>query len=152
AAASRSADLAGVHVDGAGGTLWRRGGRAHPHAGRPGVRRQASRAEDAPRGSGPPGTFRRRISPDCGRQVMPTKRCPSPEQLEGLLEEQLDDTSCQAVAAHVDSCPHCQAALERLTEEDAEAGTALSSVRRLHGAESSQAARAASAPFLSQLK
>ena len=45
---------------------------------------------------------------------MPTSRCPPADQLERLLEEQLDDASCQAVARHVDSCAVCQAALEGL--------------------------------------
>ncbi len=79
------------------------------------------------------------------------KHCPPPEQLEGLLEEQLDDANSQAVAAHVDSCPHCQATLERLTEEDAADGT-HSSLMQLHDVALDQAAEAASAPFLAQLK
>jgi serine/threonine-protein kinase len=42
-------------------------------------------------------------------------RCPSAEQLERWLNQPADDAAAQALAAHVDACPHCQQALEALT-------------------------------------
>lgn len=41
-------------------------------------------------------------------------RCPSPEQLERLLGEELADADRTAVEAHVDTCAPCQERLERL--------------------------------------
>jgi eukaryotic-like serine/threonine-protein kinase len=43
--------------------------------------------------------------------------CPSAHDLEGLIEERLGDSECAALARHVDSCPDCQLALERLTRD-----------------------------------
>ena len=42
-------------------------------------------------------------------------RCPAPEQLDRLLDEQLSDYERRHVSAHVSECPACQEALERLT-------------------------------------
>src|SRR5947209_7369749 len=41
--------------------------------------------------------------------------CPCPEQLQRWLADQLGSPLEQAVAAHVETCPNCQQALERLT-------------------------------------
>jgi WD40 repeat protein/serine/threonine protein kinase len=43
-------------------------------------------------------------------------RCPSPTQLEELPAERLPAADARWVAAHVEACPACQAALERFTE------------------------------------
>jgi WD40 repeat protein/serine/threonine protein kinase len=45
------------------------------------------------------------------------RSCPSFQQLEQLLEEQLNDVESRAVELHVVGCPSCQAALERLTAD-----------------------------------
>jgi hypothetical protein len=47
-------------------------------------------------------------------------RCPSSEQLQELLADRLAGPDAEAVEAHVEACPACQEALERLTG-DAEA-------------------------------
>src|SRR5262245_58352488 len=70
--------------------------------------------------------------------------CPSPQQLEGFLEEQLDEPTLQALSVHVGDCAECQAALERLTEEPGEGGSLLSSLGR-HDTP-------APAPFLTRLR
>src|SRR5262245_15434951 len=44
-------------------------------------------------------------------------RCPSLDDLELLLEEQLADADSRDVADHVAVCDACQAALERLTDD-----------------------------------
>jgi WD40 repeat protein len=43
-------------------------------------------------------------------------RCPSEQQLESLLEEQLGDAESRRLSAHVAVCERCQSLLERLTE------------------------------------
>src|SRR5262245_2283838 len=45
-------------------------------------------------------------------------RCPSPEQLQRLLEQGPGAPEGAAVARHVDACPRCQQALDRLTDTD----------------------------------
>jgi WD40 repeat protein len=57
--------------------------------------------------------------------------CPSDEQLEGLLSEQLASPERDAIEAHVEECGHCQQEIERLLNE-----TALPGVRRVHEARS----------------
>jgi tetratricopeptide (TPR) repeat protein len=47
---------------------------------------------------------------------MSTHPCPSVEDLERLLAEQLSDPECEAVARHVEGCAGCREALARLTE------------------------------------
>jgi anti-sigma factor RsiW len=42
--------------------------------------------------------------------------CPSADDLEKFLEEQLSEACRQDVSDHVNSCAECQEALERLTE------------------------------------
>jgi eukaryotic-like serine/threonine-protein kinase len=54
---------------------------------------------------------------------VPNSRCPSPRQLEQLLDEQLDDAVLQDVTRHVDACPACQATLEQLTSQAAAGDT-----------------------------
>jgi WD40 repeat protein/serine/threonine protein kinase len=44
------------------------------------------------------------------------KRCPTPEDLERWLDEELAEARQADVARHVGTCEQCQAALERLTE------------------------------------
>src|SRR4051812_85039 len=44
------------------------------------------------------------------------KPCPSAQELEQLLDEELSDAQQEALAKHVGSCPSCQTTLERLTE------------------------------------
>ena len=44
------------------------------------------------------------------------KPCPSAQELEQLLDEELEDAQQEALAKHVGSCPSCQTTLERLTE------------------------------------
>jgi WD40 repeat protein/serine/threonine protein kinase len=56
---------------------------------------------------------------------MPMRPCPSSEQLEQLLEEQLDDTQSQALERHIAACSACQAALERLTADTSVASGAF---------------------------
>src|SRR5262245_15422896 len=43
--------------------------------------------------------------------------CPTTGQLERLLQTTTDGPDPDAVAAHVDRCPHCQRRLERLTAD-----------------------------------
>src|SRR5262245_56419413 len=42
-------------------------------------------------------------------------RCPTLEQLEQWLQQPADNPEPHLLAAHVDECPRCQQALERLT-------------------------------------
>src|SRR5262245_30880361 len=42
-------------------------------------------------------------------------RCPAAEQLKAWVRRPADCPEAQALAAHVDECPHCQRALEQLT-------------------------------------
>ncbi len=44
-------------------------------------------------------------------------RCPSVEDLEHLLDEELDNVRQEELSRHVGDCARCQAALERLTEQ-----------------------------------
>src|SRR5262245_41773762 len=46
-------------------------------------------------------------------------RCPTTEQLERWLQQPGDGAEAQALAAHVDVCPHCQSALATLTADPA---------------------------------
>jgi serine/threonine protein kinase len=55
--------------------------------------------------------------------------CPSAQQLEQLLDEQLSADEYQALSAHVSDCELCQAALERLTAEMNAVPESHSSVR-----------------------
>jgi WD40 repeat protein len=49
-------------------------------------------------------------------------RCPTPAELEQLLEEELSDSRQRAVSAHVGACARCRAALERMTEQTCRLG------------------------------
>jgi WD40 repeat protein/serine/threonine protein kinase len=77
------------------------------------------------------------------------RRCPTPEELEGFLDERLGDARQAELSAHVGACAACQDALERLTE---------SSLPSLSGRSSTVAQKSAppqhdsQAAFLSQLK
>lgn len=42
--------------------------------------------------------------------------CPSPNELEALLEGQVDPTQAEQLSAHVDGCAECQVILENLTD------------------------------------
>jgi WD40 repeat protein/serine/threonine protein kinase len=44
-------------------------------------------------------------------------RCPSEGELEGLLNESLDDPRQRTLSLHIAECARCQASLERLTED-----------------------------------
>jgi RNA polymerase sigma-70 factor (ECF subfamily) len=77
-----------------------------------------------PRSSWPGAAFRSGCARRC-RNWKPRPRnearhgpCPSPDQLERLLEEELSPAELRAVSAHVAACAICQAALERLTDDD----------------------------------
>jgi WD40 repeat protein/serine/threonine protein kinase len=74
-------------------------------------------------------------------------RCPTLEQLERLLDEQLDEGESRGVSEHVGSCPRCQSALERLTRDSGVIDDRLSLTPR-------PAARAAEPldPFLTRLQ
>ena len=43
--------------------------------------------------------------------------CPTPDQLDRWVNEQLDPAGQAALAAHIDGCPHCQSALDQLTTD-----------------------------------
>jgi serine/threonine protein kinase/lipoprotein NlpI len=45
--------------------------------------------------------------------------CPSTEDLARFLGEELGTTQCSNLGSHIDACPRCQQALERLTEGNA---------------------------------
>jgi WD40 repeat protein/serine/threonine protein kinase len=81
---------------------------------------------------------------------VPTTRCPSADQLELLLEDQLQEPARQAVSLHVGACAQCQAALERLTEEPAE--SELGSISLRARTTSAAVAEPTSEAFLSRLK
>ncbi|HZY88953.1 MAG TPA: hypothetical protein VFE78_29275, partial [Gemmataceae bacterium] len=72
-------------------------------------------------------------------------RCPTPEQLEQLLEERLAGADRDGVAAHVGACPRCQQALERLTGDTASVGSAA-------GTHEAAAAAGPESAFFSRLK
>jgi WD40 repeat protein len=78
-------------------------------------------------------------------------RCPSLEQLEQLLEEQLDDAEQRAVSQHIGNCDLCQETLEHLTEGGADEAL-LSSLRVPIPAEISGSAASAATSFLAHLK
>jgi hypothetical protein len=46
-------------------------------------------------------------------------RCPSPQQLQQLIDEQLAEAEHRRISLHVGNCPDCQATLDRLTEAQA---------------------------------
>ena len=52
--------------------------------------------------------------------------CPSRQRLRDYLDERLSGEKSLAVEAHVEGCPPCQAALERLTEAGTETAVHLS--------------------------
>jgi WD40 repeat protein/serine/threonine protein kinase len=56
--------------------------------------------------------------------------CPSPQLLERLLDEQLDQDVQRAVAEHVAGCAACQAALEQLTAATDISGVSLALVQQ----------------------
>jgi WD40 repeat protein len=79
-------------------------------------------------------------------------RCPSPEQLEQLLEETLGGPEQEALSEHVSACPSCQAALDRLTDEEPASSLSLAS-RSLGGAGKAAAlADGSQTAFLARLK
>jgi WD40 repeat protein/serine/threonine protein kinase len=71
--------------------------------------------------------------------------CPSSQQLEQLLDEELTDAKRRAISAHVNECTACQAALEQLTTESEISSVPLSSVQHPAGADPP-------IPFLARLK
>jgi eukaryotic-like serine/threonine-protein kinase len=75
--------------------------------------------------------------------------CPSDEQLELLLEEQLSDIDQSGVALHVSDCARCQSRLESMTETDA---SLPSPTLVLHRKESGATAVEPLSPFLARLK
>jgi WD40 repeat protein/serine/threonine protein kinase len=76
-------------------------------------------------------------------------QCPSPKQLERLLEEQLDDAERSQMTQHVANCSACQLLLEQLTADTDSITTALS----VDMARPSQApATEPLEPFLTRLK
>ncbi len=83
------------------------------------------------------------------RTLGPKMHCPSDEQLELLLEEQLSDIDQSGVALHVSDCVSCQARLESMTETDASlpAPTLV-----LHRKENGATAIEPLSPFLTRLK
>ncbi len=48
---------------------------------------------------------------------MTPSRCPSRQELERLLDEQLGPADVQRISEHVASCIACQTALEALTKD-----------------------------------
>jgi serine/threonine-protein kinase len=62
--------------------------------------------------------------------------CPSLEQLQSLLRDQLSDAEAEAVGAHVEACALCQQSLERLTAEQNEKSLAATAHRDGAAAES----------------
>jgi eukaryotic-like serine/threonine-protein kinase len=60
---------------------------------------------------------------------MSMSHCPSSDQLEQMLEEQLGEADLRSVSLHVNGCAHCQAALENLTAGAQASVGSLSSAR-----------------------
>jgi anti-sigma factor RsiW len=79
------------------------------------------------------------------------KPCPSAQELEQLLDEELSDAQQEALAKHVASCPSCQTTLYRLTE----GADSLPSVARSGGSDHGKGAAEipdSQAAFLAHLK
>ncbi len=55
--------------------------------------------------------------------------CPPPDELERLLDEKLDEDGQRSLSLHVDACPQCQQALERLTLDSGPSLQCLSRVK-----------------------
>jgi eukaryotic-like serine/threonine-protein kinase len=84
---------------------------------------------------------------------VPTSRCPSADQLEQFLEEQLAEEAREAVSLHVGGCPHCQEALEHLTQEGPESLPSSSTAAlRLHFGPPATPPAAPPDPFLARLR
>ena len=66
---------------------------------------------------------------------MSTQSCPTPEDLAGFLNEKLDAVRRAEIRTHVNTCEHCQQALEALTRAQAYGLSALdqTSSRRFTG-------------------
>lgn len=79
------------------------------------------------------------------------KPCPTAQELEQLLDEQLSDDRHQEVAGHIVSCPSCQATLEHLTVPSVAARSASLSAARQRREDASAMPEAA-ASFLTHLK
>ncbi len=77
-------------------------------------------------------------------------RCPSVQQLEELLEQQLGGAEDEALSLHVGTCDHCQRTLEQLTEDPLAA--VCRPVRVAEPVEAPSAASDSQAAFLSRLK
>src|SRR5262245_44496169 len=72
--------------------------------------------------------------------------CPPRERLEGLLEEVLEEAERESLSAHVDGCPTCQEALERLTEAPASIRGTLAAGNSAAGLSAQLLSRLALAP------
>jgi serine/threonine protein kinase/Tfp pilus assembly protein PilF len=51
--------------------------------------------------------------------TMSRNTCPTPDELRGFLNEQLEEALQAEIGIHVDTCPHCQKTLDELTSRDA---------------------------------
>jgi serine/threonine protein kinase len=76
--------------------------------------------------------------------------CPTPEQLEQMLEEQLADRDQNTVSLHVSTCAACQTMLENLTADTERGDGARTLV--LHPQQTASAAKEPLTPFLARLK
>ena len=79
------------------------------------------------------------------------KPCPTAQELEQLLDEQLSDNRDQELAAHIGSCLSCQTALEHLTEATITARSVSLPAAREHEEDVSVLPESATS-FLAQLK
>ena len=59
--------------------------------------------------------------------------CPTPQQLEQMLDEQLTGTDRNAVTLHVGACAACQSMLENLTADTDKGDASLTVVLRQRG-------------------
>src|SRR5690349_12529555 len=80
------------------------------------------------------------------------KPCPSVQELERLLEEELDDSQQEALIHHVGSCASCQSALERLTEPADELQSVSHGGGRKHDADTRADIPDSQTAFLAHLK
>src|SRR5262249_53350127 len=101
-----AASLGGVSADGAGGAVRQRGLGPAGHAGGHGVHGQEQDSAAAPGGDPAPGPLRR-------GDLM--TGCPSTDVLEQLLADEVSGAPLASLQTHVQGCPACQEALERLT-------------------------------------
>jgi WD40 repeat protein len=79
-------------------------------------------------------------------------RCPSPEQLELLLEEALSGPDQDSLAEHVSACAACQDALERLTEDGPASASSLASLSLAGAVQVAVGSDVSQTAFLARLK